>query len=149
MSVVQPRQAADSAGIWVSPAVMSDAAPPDTGVRPGSIRSAGHAAVQWLLGDAPVHEREPDSGTLAVMVCTVGVIAMWLGTKHSLHGSPITVGAWRMLVHGGVPLASVAGWEIRAAWRRGERGFAPLLITLVGMTVLLAPVVLRFSATSA
>ncbi len=105
----------------------------------------GRAVVQWLLGDVPELVREPESGALAVVVCTAAAVAMWLGTRQELKGPPVPMGAWRMLVHGGVPLIAVAGWEVRVLWRRGLRPSAAFFATAVGVALLVLPVLLRFS----
>ncbi len=105
------------------------------------------AVVRWLLGDIPERVREPDSGSLAVWVAFAAAIGMWLGLRHQPKGDPVLVGAWRMLVHGGLPLAALAAWELRQAWRRGPRPSASAFaLTLVGMALVFAPVGARFGA---
>jgi hypothetical protein len=71
------------------------------------------------LGELPPHRPpEPGSAGLLVYVVIVTTLAMLVGDLHRFRGDPLTVGAWRMLVHGIVPLAAVALYETVRA-RRG------------------------------
>ncbi len=99
--------------------------------------------VRWLLGDIPELARRPGSGALAVWVCSVAAIGMWLGLRHSFKADPVSVGAWRMVVHGAVPLAFVALWEL---WLRRHTRLAAAGVGAVslGVTLLLFPVLIRF-----
>lgn len=122
---------------------------PDEGLAPARRSTWWRAVVQWLLGDVPELERRPESLALAILVCTVGATGMFLGTRRDLHGGPMPVGLWRMLVHGGLPLAAVGLWELRARWKAGSRSPAAILLALAGVALLLAPIVLRFDHANA
>ena len=52
----------------------------------------------------------------------------------------MAVGAWRMLVHGCVPLAALAAWELHVARAAGRLAAAPAAIVALGITLLLLPV---------
>lgn len=104
------------------------------------------ALVRWLLGELPERAREPDSGTLAVFVCTAAAIGMWLGLRFQPKGDPVLTGAWRMLVHGGIPLVAVAIWEIREAFRKGPAPSVPAFgLAVGGSALVLAPILARFT----
>lgn len=109
-----------------------------------ALRARLLAAVRWLLGDLPERAREPDSGALLVWVSFAAMIGMWLGLRFQPKGDSVVIGAWRMLVHGGIPLVAVVLWELRAARKAGATGIGGF-VALFGATLLLAPVLARFS----
>jgi membrane protease YdiL (CAAX protease family) len=79
---------------------------------------------------------------LVVFVCTAAALGMWLGSRHAFKNDPMLMGVWRMLAHGGVPLAAVGIWEARA-WAR-PRALDAALVT-AGVTGLLGLCALRFT----
>lgn len=113
------------------------------GRAPGPVRRAVTAVVQWLLGDVPVLEREPGSGLLVGVVCTAAVMGWWLSERHGLRGGPMVSASWRMLVHGGLALAVLGGWELRLAWRSGRFSGGPAVAAITGILLLLAPIAVR------
>lgn len=121
-------------------------APQAASAPPSRLRAWLFAVVRWLLGDLHDRPREADSGALLVFVSFAAAIGMWLGLRFQPKGDPILVGAWRMLVHGGVPLVAVVVWELREGFRKGPRPSAgALLLSLSGAALVLAPIVTRFS----
>jgi len=115
----------------------------------GPLRRLARAAWLWLLGDIPELPREPGSAVLVSVVCTAAAAGMWLSERHGLHGGPMAVGAWRMLVHGCVPLAALAAWELHVARGRGQFAPAPAAIVALGVTLLLLPVALGLTKAGA
>lgn len=104
------------------------------------------AIVRWLLGDIPEFTRQPDSGALLVWVSFAAAIGMWLGLRFQPKGDPVLTGAWRMLVHGGIPLVAVLMWELRDAWRKGAPPPAAAVgLGVAGASLLLAPIAARFT----
>ena len=139
-----PREPATSAP---SPGPATSApAPALPAPAPRTLRDRGLAAVRWLLGDLVDQPRQPGSGALVVWVAYAAAIGMWLGLRHSFkNADPVLVGAWRMAVHGGIPLAALAAWELREARRAGRASLVAGAVVIAGMLLLLAPVFVRFT----
>lgn len=95
--------------------------------------------VTWTLGELPA-ARTPSIETrwLVLWAVLFASLAFLLGEHHGFRGDPVIKGSWRMLVHYGIPLAAVAGWEM---WVRGrDRGRALVVMALIG-----APIAARFT----
>jgi membrane protease YdiL (CAAX protease family) len=102
-------------------------------------------AWRYLLGDLPETPRTADSAPLILWATTWAALGMWLGLRFSYRGDPLLVGAWRMLVHGGLPLVGLALWELRAAGRARTGSPSGAAVALVGVAGLLASVGARFT----
>lgn len=123
------------------PSSLRDEAP--LGARP--LRRWALAAWRYLLGDLPETARTPDSAPLILWATTWAALGMWLGLRFSYRGEPLLVGAWRMVVHGGLPLVGLALWELRAARRDRTGTVWGAALALVGVCGLLTTVGARFT----
>lgn len=86
------------------------------------LRSIGRAVLLWVLGDIPEHPRAPGATPLVILVAFTAAFGMWLGMRQQPRGDTVLIGAWRGVVHGGLPLAALVFWHLRCAWKvRAEK----------------------------
>jgi len=94
----------------------------------------------WLLGPTPRLREVGNSGPLLVMVLCVGVISMWLDTKHTFN-TPGAEDSWTLMAYGCLPLAAVICWQLR-----GAKSFG--IAILVSVVAIVAPLLMRVASSN-
>lgn len=89
-----------------------------------STPSRAQRVIHTLVGELPEKSREEGIDGLLWLVGLFGFFAMFIGEYKDLHGPPLSQGAWRGMVHAGIPLMCIAVWQMRES----SRGRAPALM---------------------
>jgi len=103
-----------------------------------SVSEKARRAVHVLIGELPHKEREDGLTGFLWLVVVFGFFAMWLGEFKDLRGHPLSHGAWRGIVHGGIPLMAIALWELRG------KSLAPKILAALGTVSILGIFIAQF-----